>query len=84
VVRYGANARQVIQDVKRHLDQAMKGLPPDVTYSIAHDRSALIQRASRRSNTSSSKKAWCGAGLPPFLLHFRSALVAILILPSRC
>ena len=27
VVRYGANARQVIQDVKAALDQAMKGLP---------------------------------------------------------
>src|SRR5678815_4506353 len=45
VVRYGANARQVIQDVKARLDQAMKGLPPDVTYSVAYDRSALIDRA---------------------------------------
>ena len=35
VVRYGANARQVIQDVKKRLDQAMKALPPDVT---VHDR----------------------------------------------
>ncbi len=30
VVRYGANARQVILDVKKRLDQAMKGLPADV------------------------------------------------------
>ena len=45
VVRYGANARQVILDVKKRLDQAMKGLPPDVSYTIAYDRSALIQRA---------------------------------------
>src|SRR6185369_1452524 len=45
VVRYGANARQVIIDVKKKLDAAMKGLPADVTYSIAYDRSALIQRA---------------------------------------
>src|SRR5512144_130861 len=31
IVRYGANARQVIQRVKQRLDLAMKGLPPDVT-----------------------------------------------------
>src|SRR5690242_1469720 len=30
VVRYGANARQVILDVKQRLDEAMKGLPSDV------------------------------------------------------
>src|SRR6266705_751527 len=41
VVRYGANARQVILDVKKRLAQAMKGLPADVTYQIAYDRSAL-------------------------------------------
>jgi Cu(I)/Ag(I) efflux system membrane protein CusA/SilA len=35
VVRYGANARQVIQQVKARLDQAMKGLPADVSYTIA-------------------------------------------------
>src|SRR4029434_7122358 len=45
VVRYGANARQVIQDAKKRLDQAMKGLPSDVTYMVAYDRSALINRA---------------------------------------
>ena len=45
VVRYGANAREVIQRVKQRLDQAMKGLPPDVTYTIAYDRTALIDRA---------------------------------------
>jgi Cu(I)/Ag(I) efflux system membrane protein CusA/SilA len=28
VVRYGANARHVIRDVKKRLDQAMKALPP--------------------------------------------------------
>src|ERR1051325_1410471 len=47
VVRYGANARQVILDAKQRLDQAMKGLPPDVHYTIAYDRSALLQRAGR-------------------------------------
>ena len=45
IVRYGANARQVIIDVKKKLEAAMKGLPPDVKYTIAYDRSALINRA---------------------------------------
>src|SRR5678816_4554652 len=37
VVRYGANAREVIQNVKARLDQAMKSLPPDVHYlSLIH------------------------------------------------
>src|SRR5262247_4109678 len=45
VVRYGANAREVVQRVKARLDQAMKGLPSDVSYTIAYDRSALLDRA---------------------------------------
>src|SRR6478672_4021853 len=42
VVRYGANARQVILDVKKKLDVAMRGLPADVQLRVAYDRSALI------------------------------------------
>src|SRR5262249_60325679 len=45
VVRYGTNARRVIQQVKARLDHAMKGLPADVSYTIAYDRIALIDRA---------------------------------------
>src|SRR5678815_1226112 len=45
VVRYGANAREVILAVKEKMEQAMKGLPPDVNYTIAYDRTALIGRA---------------------------------------
>ena len=45
VVRYGANARQVIQDVKARLAQVMPALPPDVTCTVAYDRTALIDRA---------------------------------------
>jgi Cu(I)/Ag(I) efflux system membrane protein CusA/SilA len=82
VVRYGANAREVILDVKKRLDQAMKGLPPDVTYSIAYDRSALIQRAVRTLEEKLFEESLVVALVCLlFLLHFRSALVAILILP---
>ncbi len=82
VVRYGANARQVIMDVKKRLDQAMKGLPPDVGYSIAYDRSALIDRAVQTLEQKLIEESIVVALVCVlFLLHFRSALVAILILP---
>src|SRR5215831_18209043 len=47
VVRYGANAYQVIQAVKQRLAQAMKALPGDVTCTVVYDRTALIDRAVR-------------------------------------
>src|SRR5437867_497902 len=82
VVRYGANARQVILDVKARLNQAMKGLPPDVTYSIAYDRTALIHRAVKTLEEKLLEESRVVALVCIlFLLHFRSALVAILILP---
>jgi Cu(I)/Ag(I) efflux system membrane protein CusA/SilA len=82
VVRYGANARQVIQDVKHRLEEAIKGLPADVTYSIAYDRSALIQRAVRTLEEKLlEESAVVALVCLLFLLHFRSALVAIVILP---
>ena len=82
VVRYGANAKQVIQQVKARLDQAMKGLPPDVSYSIAYDRTALIDRAVATLNEKLIEESIVVALVCiAFLLHFRSALVAIIILP---
>ena len=82
VVRYGANARQVIKDVKQRLDQAMKGLPPDVSYTVAYDRTALIDRAvSTLEEKLVEESIVVALVCIAFLLHFRSALVAILILP---
>jgi Cu(I)/Ag(I) efflux system membrane protein CusA/SilA len=82
VVRYGANARQVIQQVKARLDQAMKGLPSDVKYTVAYDRTALIDRAVATLNEKLIEESIVVALVCiAFLLHFRSALVAIIILP---
>lgn len=82
VVRYGANARQVIEKVKERLGQAMKGLPPDVSYTIAYDRTALIDRAVATLNQKLIEESIVVALVCiAFLLHFRSALVAIIILP---
>jgi Cu(I)/Ag(I) efflux system membrane protein CusA/SilA len=82
VVRYGANARQVILDVKKKLDQAMKGLPPDVKCSVAYDRTALIQRAVNTLEEKLIEESIVVALVClAFLMHLRSALVAIFILP---
>ena len=82
IVRYGANARQVIQRVKTRLDQAMKGLPTDVSYAVAYDRTALIDRAVATLERKLVEESIVVALVCiAFLLHFRSALVAIIILP---
>jgi Cu/Ag efflux pump CusA len=53
-----------------------------VTYSIAYDRSALIQRAVQTLEHKLLEESLVVALVCLlFLLHFRSALVAILILP---
>ncbi len=82
VVRYGANPREVIKQVKARLDEAMKGLPPDVTYSVAYDRTALIDRAVNTLEHKLIEESLVVAAVCLlFLLHFRSALVAVCILP---
>ncbi len=82
VVRYGANARQVILDVKQRLDQAMKALPPDVKVTVVYDRSALIQRAVKTLEEKLLEESIVVALVCiAFLMHLRSALVAIIILP---
>jgi Cu(I)/Ag(I) efflux system membrane protein CusA/SilA len=82
VGRYGANANQVIQAVKQRLDQAMKALPPDVKYTVVYDRSALIDRAVKTLEEKLLEESLVVALVClAFLLHLRSALVAIIILP---
>ncbi|MGZ5544863.1 MAG: efflux RND transporter permease subunit, partial [Limisphaerales bacterium] len=82
VVRYGANARQVILDVKTKLDEAMKGLPSDVKYQVVYDRSTLIQRSVETLESKLLEESIVVALVCiAFLMHLRSALVAIVILP---
>src|SRR4029453_8988744 len=79
---YGANAQGVIRDVKKRLDEAMKALPKDMSYSIAYDRSALIERAVKALEEKLVEESIVVALVCiAFLLHFRSALVAIIVLP---
>ena len=82
VVRYGANARQVIQDAKARLAQAMKAMPPDVQVTVNYDRTGLIDRAVKTLEEKLVEESIVVALVcVAFLLHLRSALVAIIILP---
>ena len=82
VVRYGANAYQVIQDVKAKLATAMKALPGDVKVTVNYDRTALIDRAVRTLEEKLIEESIVVALVClAFLLHLRSTLVAIIILP---
>jgi len=82
VVRYGANAYQVIQDVKARLATAMKALPEDVKVTVNYDRTELIDRAVKTLKDKLIEECIVVALVClAFLLHLRSALVAIIILP---
>jgi Cu(I)/Ag(I) efflux system membrane protein CusA/SilA len=82
VVRYGVDTRQVISAVKARLDQAMKSLPAGVSYTIAYDRTALIERAVKTLEEKLIEESIVVALVCVlFLLHLRSSFVAIVILP---
>ena len=82
VVRYGVDTRRVIGAVRARLDEAMKSLPDGVSYSIAYDRTPLIDRAVRTLEEKLVEESIVVALVCLlFLLHLRSAFVAIVILP---
>ena len=82
VVRYGVDTRRVIQAVRQRLDQAMKSLPEGVTYSVAYDRTPLIDRAVQTLEEKLVEESIVVALVCLlFLMHLRSAFVAIVILP---
>ena len=82
IVRSGANALQVIEDVKAKLVSMKAGLPEGVEIEVAYDRSALIERAVDTLNEKLIEESAVVAFVCiVFLLHFRSALVAIIMLP---
>jgi Cu(I)/Ag(I) efflux system membrane protein CusA/SilA len=82
VVRYGVDTREVINAVKARLNTAMKSLPEGVTYSVAYDRTTLIDESVRTLKEKLIEESIVVAFVCLlFLLHLRSSLVAIVILP---
>ena len=83
VSRYGENAFQVISDAKARLAQLEVGLPPGVTIKTAYDRSALIDRSIHTlRHTLIEEMVVVGLVCILFLLHARSELVAIFVVPT--
>ncbi len=82
VMRFGENALKTIELVKEKLKELEKGLPEGVKIKTAYDRSALIERAIDNLKEKLVEESIVVALVSIiFLLHFRSALVAILTLP---
>ncbi len=82
VMRYGENAPQVIERVKRKLAELRSSFPPGVEVKIVYDRSRLIERAiSTLRHTLLEEAIVVSVIIFIFLLHFRSTLVPVLSLP---
>ena len=82
LMRFGENALQVIKNVKQKLKDLKKGLPDGVEIVPGYDRSSLIERAITTLKTKLTEEMLSVALICIlFLLHFRSAFVAIFTLP---
>jgi Cu(I)/Ag(I) efflux system membrane protein CusA/SilA len=83
VMRFGENALEVIERVKQRLIELKPGLPAGVEIHISYDRSSLIERAIATLRSKLLEEmAVVALVCILFLLHFRSALVAVLTLPA--
>ena len=82
VVRQGADTLSVIERVKEKLAEIKDGLPPGVEVVTTYDRSSLIERAVENLWEKLFEEFLVVALVTAlFLLHLRSALVAIIMLP---
>ncbi len=83
VMRYGENALAVIDRVKEKIDSLKPGLPEGVSIRTAYDRSALIRGAIDNLRTKLIEEMTVVALVcVVFLLHFRSAFVAVFALSA--
>ena len=82
IVRAGADTRSVIEAVKDRIEELKPSLPQGVEVVTVYDRSSLIERAIENL-TGKLIEEFIVVALVCiiFLLHFRSAFVAILTLP---
>ena len=82
MARYGQNALQVIHNLRAKIAEIGSGLPEGVRIETVYDRSDLIHRAiATLQRTLVEESLIVAVVCIVFLLHVRSALVAILMLP---
>ena len=80
--RFGINALDVIENVKKRLKEIASSLPKSLEIVPVYDRSNLIKAAiDTLEHTLLEESVVVALVCMVFLLHFRSALVAILMLP---
>lgn len=82
IVRHGADTRDVVRRVKDRLAELAPQLPEGVLLEAAYDRTSLIDRAIGSLRESLAQQFLVvGLVCTLFLLHARSALVAIVTIP---
>ena len=82
MARYGENALDVISNVKAKIAEIAPGLPEGVSIHAVYDRSDLIYRAiDNLKRTLIEESLIVALVCIVFLMHVRSALVAIVMLP---
>jgi len=82
VMRYGQNALNVIDGVKRRISELKKSLPSGIEIVAGYDRSGLISASIRTLQRDLVEEAIIvSLVIIVFLFHFRSALIPILTLP---
>src|SRR5437870_2360187 len=82
VMRYGLNALNVIDGVKKKLAEIKGSLPPGVEIVSSYDRGGLISESINTLKHSLLEEAVIvSLVIIIFLFHFRSALIPILTLP---
>ncbi|HEY1021436.1 MAG TPA: efflux RND transporter permease subunit [Flavisolibacter sp.] len=82
VMRYGENAKEVIDRIKVKIADVEKGLPAGVKFKVAYDRSDLIEATIATLKDAVIEEIIIVAiVLFIFLLHLRSALVVVITIP---
>ena len=82
MARYGQNALEVIDNIKAKIAEISSGLPEGVRIEAVYDRSELIHRAiDTLKRTLLEESLIVALVCVLFLMHVRSALVAIVMLP---
>jgi Cu(I)/Ag(I) efflux system membrane protein CusA/SilA len=82
VMRYGENANNVIENIKKKMADVQKGLPKGVEFKVAYDRSALIKAAVNNvKNKLIEEMIVVSVVVILFLLNWRSALSIIIQIP---
>jgi copper/silver efflux system protein len=82
VARHGENALKVIEGVKQRIEELKPGLPEGVEIVTVYDRSELIERAIETlTDTLIQESIIVALVCMLFLMHLRSSIVVIALLP---